>query len=173
MKHGMFGTRFYQIWCGIKQRCLYKKHNRYKNYGGRGIKICNKWLDFTGFQEDMYESYKNSCKIIGEENISIDRIDTNENYTKKNCKWSSPTEQAQNRTNNHLLKFNGEIKTISQWEKLLGFKRGLIQGRLNRDWPVEDVLSKKRWTVMKKRKLTDEHKRKIQESMLKHFKTNK
>lgn len=141
MKHNMSGTRFYQIWCSMKQRCFYTKHNRFKNYGGRGITICEEWLDFQNFYQDMYKSYQKHCKENGERNTTIDRKDFQDNYTKENCHWNTLGRQNLNRTNNHLLTYNGETKPLTQWAREKGFRRGLLENRLRRGWSVEKSLS--------------------------------
>lgn len=138
----MTGTRFYQIWCSMKQRCFYPKHNRFKNYGGRGITICKEWIDFENFFNDMHESYKIHSKEYTERNTSIDRIDSQGNYTKDNCIWNTLGKQNLNRTNNHLLTYKGKTKPLTQWAREKGFKRGLLENRLRRGWSVEKSLSK-------------------------------
>lgn len=87
-KHGMYGTRIYTSWGKMKDRCLNKNNHAYKNYGGRGIKICPEWLNsFENFYRDMGER---------PEGKSIDRIDNNGNYEPSNTKWSTPKEQMNN-----------------------------------------------------------------------------
>lgn len=135
MKHGMSGTRFYNIWCSMKQRCEYPQHNRFKGYGGRGIKIL--WKSFEEFKKDMYKSYQES----GEIGMSIDRIDSNGHYSKENCRWVSLWQQNLNRTNNRLLTYKGITKPLSQWSKDMCFKRGVLENRLKRGWSVEKSLT--------------------------------
>lgn len=84
-------SKIYFVWGSMKSRCLDKNHPRYKDYGGRGITICEKWLQFTGFLEDM------GIKPRG---LSIDRIDNEGNYELSNCKWSTSKQQANNRRDN-------------------------------------------------------------------------
>jgi len=89
--HGMKGTIIYQTWRAMKQRCTNKGHVNYHNYGGRGISICDRWLEsFESFYEDMGE------RPTGK---TLDRIDSNGNYCKENCKWSTKKEQCINRRN--------------------------------------------------------------------------
>src|SRR3990167_8236976 len=140
MKHGMSGTRFYQIWCAMKQRCTYFGHNRFKNYGGRGIKIYYRWQDFQKFYDEMYESYQTHCKEYGERNTTIDRIDSNGDYSKQNCRWNTLWNQNLNRTNNHLLTYRGETKPLTQWAREKGFKRGLLENRIKRGWSIKKML---------------------------------
>ena len=95
--HGFRFTRFYLSWANMKGRCLNKNRDNYKWYGGRGIKVCPKWLDFINFKNDMYESYLIACNQLGERNISLDRIDNNDNYFKNNCRWATMKLQCNNR----------------------------------------------------------------------------
>lgn len=85
----MSKTRFYRIWKDMNTRCNNPNYRLYKNYGGRGISICDRWEHFENFKEDMYPTY--------DEKLSIDRIDNNGNYCKENCKWSTDVEQNRNR----------------------------------------------------------------------------
>lgn len=95
--HNMSFTQFYSIWSGMKTRCLNKNTDYYIRYGGRGILLCNKWLSFKGFKEDMYESYLKHVEEFGKDNTSLDRILVNGNYEPGNCKWATNSEQVRNR----------------------------------------------------------------------------
>jgi hypothetical protein len=87
--HKMSLTRPWFCWAHIKQRCLNKNNKSYKNYGGRGIKVCDRWLNFESFWEDMKDGYK--------DNLTIDRIDNDGNYCKENCRWITHKEQQKNK----------------------------------------------------------------------------
>ena len=112
--HGKSNTRIYDIWCAMKQRCYYKKNSYYPNYGGRGIKVCDEWL------EDFMNFYNWAMKNGYDDTLSIDRIDVNGNYEPSNCRWTTIKEQANNTTRNRYIEYNGKIKTLSQWADELG-----------------------------------------------------
>ncbi len=141
--HGMFGTRFYFCYFSIKQRCNDPKATSYPRYGAKGIK--NLWGSFEEFRDDMYESYLKHIEEFGERNTTIDRIDSNKNYSKENCRWATMKEQANNKNNNHKVTFNGKTQNISQWGEELGIRKELIATRLSRGWPVENALSTKKF----------------------------
>lgn len=89
--------RFHQIWENMKQRCNNPNDYYYYNYGGRGIKICDRWSKYINFKADMEKSYKYHLKKYGKKNTTIDRINNNGNYCKENCKWSTLKEQNSNK----------------------------------------------------------------------------
>lgn len=95
-KHGMSGTRFYNIWVNMKERVLNPKNTNYSKYGERGIGISEDWLRFERFRDDMYESYLKHSKDQGEIDTSIDRIDPDGNYEKDNCRWATDKQQGGN-----------------------------------------------------------------------------
>jgi hypothetical protein len=113
-KHGMFGTRFYNIYYGIRARC---KDKRNKWYAGKSIKCL--WKSFGEFKKDMYVSYLRHCKKFGIKNTTIDRIDSNKDYSKENCRWATYLKQENNRGNNSFRIMKGQKRTIAQWMKKL------------------------------------------------------
>lgn len=92
----------------------------YKNYGARGIKVCERWLEFQNFYDDMYESYLKHVEEFGEKNTSLDRIDVNGNYEPSNCRWATLEEQNNNRTNNRFIIYNGSKMTVTQVGRIVG-----------------------------------------------------
>lgn len=131
-KHGMTGTSLYRIWSNMKTRCLNKRNRAYQRYGGRGISICQRWMVFQNFVEDMG---------IPERGMSIDRIDNNGNYEKSNCRWATATEQSRNRRSNIVLTHMGESKLLSDWSRETGINRTTIMSRINRGWSIDDAIS--------------------------------
>lgn len=114
----------YYTWKALKDRCYNKNNSRYYNYGAKGIKVCDSWL----------ESYDNFLKDMGlplSANDSIDRINTNGNYEKDNCRWTDSITQANNKTNNRIITYNNESLTLQQWANKVGIKRETIAKRLN------------------------------------------
>ncbi len=132
--HGMSKTRIYNIWHGIKERVLNENDTSYKNYGGRGISICQKWEKFEGFYEDMEEGYK--------DHLEIDRIDNDGNYTNENCRWATRKQQTNNSRHNHLLTLNGRTQNIREWAEELGIKANTLVYRSKRyGWSDERTLT--------------------------------
>lgn len=133
-KSELYNSPLYRSWYNMKTRCLNKNTAEYTRYGLRGISICEKWLDFKGFLEDMGISYKKG--------YSIDRIDNNGNYCKENCQWADKKQQANNRRTSRILEFKGDKKTLAQWSDLIGIKRTTISQRIDYyGWSVEKALS--------------------------------
>ena len=128
-------SHLYQTWWNMKTRCYNKKHGNYKNYGVRGITICDEW-------KNSFDNFSNWAMNNGyRENLTIDRIDSNGNYEPSNCRWVTIQEQENNRTNNHKLSFNGEIHTISEWSRKLHIAHSTLKVRLNRGWSIERALT--------------------------------
>lgn len=93
----------------MNNRCYNDEHNEYHNYGAKGIVICDRWLDFDNFKEDMYDSYMEFERLNGEKTATIDRIDSKENYCPENCRWATQLEQARNRSNNIKIEIDGVL----------------------------------------------------------------
>lgn len=121
--------RAYTSWLGMRGRCLYKTDKCYKHYGGRGIVICDSWINsFENFLNDMGE------RPIGH---SLDRVNVNGNYEPSNCKWSTIEEQSLNRTDTLFITYKGETKVLIEWAKYLGLNYALIKTRIRRKgWDV-------------------------------------
>ena len=102
--HGMEGTKIYNVWASMKQRCQNPKHRAYSNYGGRGITVCDAWQRFEDFYSDMGEPPES------EERLTLERIDNNAGYCPENCKWATYREQLANRRKSVKTFLDGETK---------------------------------------------------------------
>ena len=132
--HGMSHTKLFARWQAMRKRCYYKKLLQYPDYGGRGIKVCDRWQVFENFYADMGDPPSDTH--------SIDRIDNDGDYCPKNCRWATRTEQNNNARRNHVIEYNGESMTIAQWEQKLGFKNGTLGNRINAlRWSIERALT--------------------------------
>lgn len=117
----------------MKQRCLNVKHKSYAIYGGRGIKICDRWLEsFEDFLADMGER---------PEGMTLDRIDVDGDYTPGNCRWATSETQSNNRTNNRLVEYRGVTQTLAKWARELGISRQALRYRLEAGWSVEEAMN--------------------------------
>ena len=113
IKHGMFNTRLYVAWSHMRQRCNNPSNKEYRNYGARGISICEEWDEFINFYNwAMANGY--------EKTLTIDRIDNDGNYEPNNCRWVTMAVQESNKRTNHYIEFNGEKMTMSQCAKMNG-----------------------------------------------------
>lgn len=132
-RHGMFGTPEYSAWNSMMRRCLNKKQANYKNYGGRGITVCEKWKDFAVFFEDMGPRPSQAH--------SLDRINNMGNYEPSNCRWATWTQQARNKRNSRVLIVAGESATVPEWAEKTGLGRSTIKERLRRGWDPERAVT--------------------------------
>ena len=133
-KHKMSRTRLYKIWASMKNRCENPNRKDYKRYGQRGIKVCSDWSDFLTFCEWATNNGYN-------DGLTLDRIDVNGNYEPSNCRWATVKEQSNNRTNNHLITYNGETKTIAQWAEERNINHDTLYSRINRmNWDIGRAL---------------------------------
>ena len=131
--HGMTGTKEYMTWKAINNRCTNKNLKFYKNYGGRGIKVCDRWGSFENFYADMGDSPTPSH--------SIERIDVNGNYEPINCKWATQIEQANNKNRNKYIEHDGLRLTYSQWGRKIGMKPHTIRRRIEYGYSPKDALN--------------------------------
>lgn len=142
-KHGKRNTRLFRIWSNMKSRCYNSNFPDYKNYGMRGISICDEWInDFMSFHTWAIDNgYK--------ENLTIDRIDVNGDYCPKNCRWVTLYQQSINKRTNHFVVLNGVRKTLQEWCDEFGINRKTVCDRLRRGWDIQTALTKevdRRWS---------------------------
>lgn len=140
MTHGRSNTHIYDIWCGMISRC---KNKNYENYGGRGICVCDEWKGEHGF-ENFYKWAMEDGYVEGKKRSeqSLDRIDVNGNYCPENCRWTSYLEQQNNRRNNKLIEYKGEIRTLAEWCRELGIGYSKTELRLKRGWGIDEAFEK-------------------------------
>ena len=129
--HGMWKSREFSIWQSMKDRCYNPNNPRYKNYGGRGILVCERWK----------ESFKNFFDDMGKSNgLTIDRIDVNGNYEPGNCRWTNPKIQARNRRNNKVYTYMNETLCVSEWCEKLKIPISTFHNRINRGWSIDKIV---------------------------------
>lgn len=130
--HGNSGTVLHALWKNMRQRCLNPKRLDYARYGGRGIKVCDRWKSFQNFRLDMGEK---------PQGMSIDRINNSGNYEPDNCRWADDFEQCNNRRDNHPITYEGITLNISQWSRQRGINISTICTRIRRGRSTAEILS--------------------------------
>ena len=134
--HNMTGSTEYRSWQSMKKRCYDVKDRYFKNYGGRGIKVCDRWVNsFEKFISDMGK--KPSPEL------TLDRYpNKNGNYEPTNCRWATQLQQQNNRTDNRIIEYNGLSLTLTEWSEKTGIKRNTIKERIRAyGWSVEQALT--------------------------------
>lgn len=146
-KHGKgsLETRLYRIWCGMRARCYKSYTVGYRNYGGRGIKVCAEWHDYEAFEKwALQNGY--------DDNLTIEREDVNKDYCPENCKWITLAKQQSNKTNSVLVTAWNETKTLAEWgrDPRSAIDYRMIKYRIDNGWKTETAIStpplaKNRW----------------------------
>ncbi len=130
IRHGMTGSKEYRAWQGMFSRCHNSKNLRYKDYGGRGIEVCENWrYSFNNFFSDM--------GLAPTKNHSIDRINVDGNYCHENCRWATWSEQYSNRRDNLRITYHGVCKSVHEWAAELGMTHHCLRTRIKRGWSLE------------------------------------
>lgn len=131
--------RLYYVWQKMRLRCCDKKDKSYKNYGGRGISVCDEWRnDYAAFRAWAFANGYNESAKRGD--CTLDRIDVNGDYCPNNCRWVSMAEQCRNTRKNKYLTHNGETHTLSEWARIVGINASSMHYRLKK-WGIEKALS--------------------------------
>jgi hypothetical protein len=133
VKHGKSKTPEYITWARMKDRCLNEKSKSFGNYGGRGISVCEEWID-------SFETFYSDMGVRPSKNHSIDRIDVNGNYEKNNCRWATIRQQSLNKRTNRYIEFNGAKKTLTEWAESIGITQSSMSERLLKQ-PVHIALT--------------------------------
>jgi len=130
--HGDWGSSEYTTWDAMLARCRNPEYESYSHYGGRGIKVCDRWLTYENFLSDMGRKPSKQH--------SIDRIDNDGDYCPGNCRWATQSEQNRNTSRNLMLTFNGLTMCAADWGDSLGIPGGEISRRIRRGWTVQRAL---------------------------------
>lgn len=129
-------SRTLNVWSGMIDRCRRSTNKNYANYGGRGIRVDERWLNFENFLNDMGAA---------PDGMSLDRIDNSGNYGPDNCRWTTQKEQTRNCRANRLVEFKGEVKPLSQWCEEMNLNYSTVHSRIHYlGWPIEDALTIRR-----------------------------
>jgi len=132
-KHGGKGTKAYQAWKNMRQRCANPNGPQWNDYGGRGITVCERWNDFANFLADMGNP---------PDGRSLDRIDNDKGYGPDNCRWATSKEQNRNKRSNHMVTYKGIKKPLSEWCEVLGVSySAAVQRLLYLGYSEEEALS--------------------------------
>lgn len=127
-----YHKRTYKVWQSMLQRCQNARNHAFANYGGRGIEVCNAWQSFERFFADMGDA---------PDNKSLDRIDNNKDYFPDNCRWATPTEQAQNRRTTVYVDLNGQRVSLAKACREKGISYSTALTRIRKGYPIDLVLS--------------------------------
>lgn len=139
-KHGGSCSRLYAIWTNMKSRCYSPNNKSYKDYGGRGIEVCDEWRDsFSAFREWAIQTNYDETAMYGD--CTLDRINVDGNYEPDNCRWVSEKVQQNNRRDNNRITFNGETHTLSEWSHITGITQNTLSARLRHGWDIEKTLT--------------------------------
>ena len=128
-------SRTYRAWAAMKCRCDNPQHKSYANYGGRGIKVCDRWSSSDGYPNFLADM---GTPSTGQ---SLDRIDNNGNYSPENCRWADAKTQQRNSRRTRMLTFAGETLPLKTWAERQGLERNTVDYRLKRGWSVEKALT--------------------------------
>jgi hypothetical protein len=131
-KHGMSGTPVYKVWQAMRDRCDNRVNREYRNYGGRGIAVCERWQDFSNFLSDMGSRPKG---------FDIERKNNDGPYSPENCRWASRQLNLNNRRCNNRVEFRGQTKTVAEWAAETGMHEETLRRRILNGWPAERALT--------------------------------
>jgi hypothetical protein len=130
--HGKRKDPIYYVWRSMKQRCLNKNHKNYDRYGGRGITVCDEWLNsFENFYRDMGDRPKG---------LSLDRIDNNKGYSKENCRWTTFKNQSRNRVSNVMINYKGKLYVQAEFCEIANLTKYAVGYRLKKGVSPEDIV---------------------------------
>lgn len=131
-------TPEYRAWCSIKRRCYNPRAAQYKDYGGRGITVCDRWLN-------SFESFLADMGLRPADNYSIERIKIGGNYEPSNCIWKTQKEQCRNKRNNIMVTIGGVTKSLVEWVENTSLSYGTVHSRVLAGWPSEMLLTNQKY----------------------------
>lgn len=155
---GLCKTRLHHIWAGIIARCCNKNHKSYKNYGGRGIQVCEEWRkDFKAFYDWAYSvGYNEEFTETGRTKWVIDRIDNDGDYCPENCRWVTDAQNSDNTRRTIKYEYNGESLTLREWSNKTGLARELLSNRVySLGWSIERAITTPVKTQYRHKSLAD------------------
>ena len=140
LKHGMAGNKrigtthpMFRVWSTMKDRCIRPNTHNFNRYGGRGIRVCERWMEFANFLLDMGQTYQYG--------LTLERKDNNGDYCPSNCRWATRKEQANNRRSNRLIEINGTVKNLSQWSEQNGISCDVVRYREKKGLSTEKAIT--------------------------------
>jgi hypothetical protein len=135
-KHGLSKSKEYRAWQSMKDRCHNPRNPRFRDYGGRGIRVCEKWRnDFSSFYKDVGH--------MPSAGYEADRKNNEGDYDPRNFRWATLKEQARNKRTSHNITYKNQTRTLAEWSEMMGISRSVLHYRLKKGWSVERVLTKK------------------------------
>lgn len=136
--HSMSRHPAFAVWSSMLARCRNPRHRAYKNYGGRGIRVCPEWLTFVEFWDDMGQGY--------ETGLTLDRIDNEAGYSRENCRWTTPETQCRNKRNNVVIPTPAGRMTVAEASERFGIGVTTIFYRIKSGWPADKLLLEPNYT---------------------------
>ena len=130
--HKEGGASIYHVWHAMVERCRNLNHAHWPGHGGQGIKVCDRWLSYSAFRDDMGPRPPGTV---------LERERGDVNYEPGNCRWAAPREQANRSGDDHGLTLNGETLSLSEWARRAGMTKGCLHSRLEAGWPLERALN--------------------------------
>lgn len=133
--HGLSRSKTYKLWQSMVDRCKNPLNKAYKNYGGRGIRVCDRWLKFEGFYSDMGDR---------PDGLTLERVDNDGDYCLENCRWASYKEQLRNTRRNRFIEYSGESRCIAEWAEILGVNQSLLRRKIEK-LPLDIAMDPSKW----------------------------
>lgn len=131
-RHGKAKSQIYRIWSAMRNRCQNPNVPAFRNYGGRGITVCDRWQDFANFYADMGDR---------PDGKSLDRINNDLGYSPENCRWAGRGQQARNKRSLRMVTANGHTRCLGEWAEITGLSVSTLWARLHYGWSEDATVS--------------------------------